>query len=464
MDNLSNSSGSTGNSANDRRHSSDHNSTTHTSPMDIDGAPAPIAAPARVVPPHQEVKIIHRDINTYVGFANLPKQWHRKSIRRGFNFNLLCVGQSGLGKSTLINTLFNKDIYDLHQSEIGEDDFVSNEEEEEDNDRVKIDTISTTIEENGVELNLTVIEAPGFGDFIDNTNSWEPIIDEINSRFDQYLDSENKIDRSNIIHEDNRIHACLYFIEPTGHNLKALDLKFMEMIHTKCNLIPIISKSDILDDNEIFEFKNVIKQQLLENNIEYFKPPTYAVDDSESIAMTEQLYDLIPYAIVGGEQGTRSRSYPWGIIEVDNPQHCDFVFLRDVLIKNFMEELREKTNTVLYENYRSNKLKSLGIKQDNSVFREYDPELKELEDKKLHEAKLAKLETEMKTVFQQKVSEKEKKLQKSESELFQRHKEMKDKLTKQLKALEEKKHQLEMSLANQVSNSPVQSKKKGFLR
>lgn len=54
--------------------------------------------------------------------------------------------------------------------------------------------------------------------------------------------------------------------------------------------------------------------------------------------------------------------------------------------------------------------------------------------------KLAKLEIEMKTVFQQKVSEKEKKLQKSETELFARHKEMKEKLTKQLKALEDKKN------------------------
>lgn len=442
--------------------------------------------PHHVVPPPQDIKIIHREINSYVGFANLPKQWHRKSIKRGFNFNLLCVGKSGLGKSTLINTLFNKDVYDLNnKSDLNDDDidFVSNgvdstlnsnvDEEQQhlhsitNGSGVKIDSISTVIEENGVDLNLTVLEAPGFGDFIDNTNSWEPIIDEINSRFDQYLDSENKIDRSNILNEDNRIHCCLYFIEPTGHSLKSLDLKFMQTIHTKCNLIPVIAKSDILDDEEVLGFKEAIKEQLIENNIQYFRPPTYSTDDSQTIEITEKLYDLIPFAIVGGENGERSRSYPWGIIEVDNPSHCDFLFLRDVVIKNFMEELREKTNNVLYENYRSNKLRNLGIKQDNSVFKEFDPELKEQEDRKLHEAKLAKLESEMKSVFQQKVTEKEKKLQKSETELFQRHKEMKDKLTKQLKALEEKKHQLEMSLSNQqpmIANSPTQSKKKGFLR
>lgn len=113
-----------------------------------------------------------------------------------------------------------------------------------------------------------------------------------------------------------------------------------------------------------------------------------------------------------------------------------------------MEELKERTSKILYENYRSSKLAKLGIKQDNSVFKEFDPISKQQEEKTLHEAKLAKLEIEMKTVFQQKVSEKEKKLQKSETELFARHKEMKEKLTKQLKALEDKKKQLELSLLN----------------
>lgn len=35
-----------------------------------------------------------------------------------------------------------------------------------------------------------------------------------------------------------------------------------------------------------------------------------------------------------------------------------------------MEELKEHTDNVLYENYRTNKLTSMGIVQDNSVFKE----------------------------------------------------------------------------------------------
>lgn len=69
--------------------------------------------------------------------------------------------------------------------------------------------------------------------------------------------------------------------------------------------------------------------------------------------------------------------------------------------------------------------------------------MKLAEDRALHEAKLAKMETEMKMVFQQKVAEKEAKLKQSEEELYARHREMKDALEKQRADLEDKKRRIE---------------------
>ena len=65
------------------------------------------------------------------------------------------------------------------------------------------------------------------------------------------------------------------------------------------------------------------------------------------------------------------------------------------------------------------------------------------EERQLHEQKLAKMEVEMKTVFQQKVMEKEAKLRQSEEELYARHREMRDALEKQKLELEDKKRRLE---------------------
>jgi Septin family protein len=75
----------------------------------------------------------------------------------------------------------------------------------------------------------------------------------IEQRYDTYLEAENKVNRSNIV--DNRIHACVYFIQPTGHSLKPLDIEVMRRLHTKVNLIPVIAKADTLTDEEVTLFK-----------------------------------------------------------------------------------------------------------------------------------------------------------------------------------------------------------------
>lgn len=79
-------------------------------------APAPVPNGKPASPPAQEVpqsvsstdpkvaaqqasdmrNIVRRKLTGYVGFANLPNQWHRKSVRKGFNFNVMVVGKFGL--------------------------------------------------------------------------------------------------------------------------------------------------------------------------------------------------------------------------------------------------------------------------------------------------------------------------------------------------------------------------------
>ncbi|KAF2127582.1 Septin [Dothidotthia symphoricarpi CBS 119687] len=401
-----------------------------------------------------DMNIVRRKLTGYVGFANLPNQWHRKSVRKGFNFNVMVVGESGLGKSTLVNTLFNTSLYPPKERQPPSLDISKT---------VSIQSISADIEENGVRLRLTVVDTPGFGDFINNDESWDPIVKNIEQRFDAYLDAENKVNRVNIV--DNRIHAVVYFIQPTGHSLKPLDIEVMKKLHTKVNLIPVIAKADLVTDEEIDNYKKRILADINHHNIRIFEGPRYELDDEETIAENQEIMAKVPFAVVGSNsevttpdgRKVRGRQYPWGVVEVDNEEHCDFVKLRQMLIRTHMEELKENTNNVLYENYRSDKLTAMGVQQDSSVFKEINPAVKQEEERSLHEQKLQKMEMEMKMVFQQKVQEKESKLRQSEEELYARHKEMKDQLDRQRQELEDKKSRVE-------SGRPIEKegKRKGF--
>ena len=98
-------------------------------------------------------------MSSYVGFANLTNQVHRKTVKRGFEFTLMVVGESGLGKSTLIDSLFLTDLYSARQVPPAKDRIKST---------LSIETSAVEIEERGVKLKLTVVDTPGFGDSLDS--------------------------------------------------------------------------------------------------------------------------------------------------------------------------------------------------------------------------------------------------------------------------------------------------------
>ncbi|KAJ7690064.1 Septin-domain-containing protein [Mycena rosella] len=384
--------------------------------------------------------VIRKKITSHVGFSNLPNQVRKKSVKDGFQLTVMVVGESGLGKTTLINTLFNSTIYmprePLHPAQ----------------DRPKtvaIENIQADIEENGVQLRLNVVDTPGFGDFVNNSDSWTPILDTIEQRFDAYLTQENRVRRQKIA--DSRVHACLYFIQPTGHSLKQIDIDFMRRLHLKVNLIPVISKADTMNEEEIADFKERILSDLAFHDIRIFQAPVYEDEDEEGIAESEEITRAIPFAVVGSDRAVRTadgrivrgRAYPWGVVEVDDPTHCDFGKLRQMLVRTNLEDLRTHTNQVLYEHWRTERLLSMGVTQDPSVFQEINPAERLREERVIHLAKLAKLEASMKDVFQEKVEIQERKLKQSEVELYARHKEMKDALNKQYEQLAQKKAQLE---------------------
>ncbi|KFQ46346.1 Septin-10, partial [Nestor notabilis] len=404
-------------------------------------------------------------LSGHVGFSSLPDQLVKKSISRGFCFNILCVGETGSGKSTLINSLFNATF----------DDPVSTHFLPE----VKLRAQTYELQESNILLKLTIVNTVGFGDQIDKEDSYQPVVDYIDAQFDAYLQEELKIKRSLFSYHDTRIHVCLYFISPAGHSLKSLDLLTMRRLDSKVNIIPIIGKADSITKSELQNFKNKIMFELVSNGIQIYQFPT----DDETVSKINAIMNgHMPFAVVGsnekmqiGNKMVRVRQYPWGIVQVENENHCDFVKLRQMLICTNMEDLREQTHARHYELYRRCRLEEM-------AFRGIGPGNEPASPQEAYEAErsefyleLQRKEKELRQQFVQRKREKAAKLKEEQQQLLAKYerqmqmlKEMDLKLEKKKKVLEdeiamflEKKANAELLQSQASISAPPVSLKEG---
>lgn len=261
----------------------------------------------------------------------------------------MLAGESGLGKTTFINTLFQTSLKP-HQE-------LRNRLNKPIKKTVEIDVVRCLLEEKSFNLNLNIIDTPGLGDNVDNKGSWATIVDFLDDQHHTFMKQETQPKRHSV--KDLRVHACLYFIRPTGHTLKPLDIEVMKKLGSRVNLIPVIAKADTLTPNEMLEFKKRIREIIEVQDIRIYSPPM-EIDDQAAAEHAKQLIESMPFAVIGSEdefevdgQMVKGRKYPWGFVEVENDQHCDFRKLRSLLLRTNMLDLILSTNEIQYETFRS---------------------------------------------------------------------------------------------------------------
>ncbi|KAI9280658.1 Septin-domain-containing protein [Sporodiniella umbellata] len=279
----------------------------------------------------------------------------RKNVKKGFQFTLMVVGASGTGRTTFVNTLCDESI--LTKKEANDSENLHNEK------GIDIRPVSVEMEEDGVRISLTIVDTPGFGDNIDNESCFHEIVAYLEKQYDDILAEESRIKR-NPRFRDNRVHALLYFITPTGHALREIDIELMRRLSPRVNVIPVIGRADSLTPQELREFKKRIMEDIQHYNIPIYNFP-YDVeeDDDDTIEENSDLRALLPFSIIGSEEEIvvngetiRGRQYPWGVVDVDDPKHSDFGRLRSALLSSHLQDLKEITHDILYENYRTEKL------------------------------------------------------------------------------------------------------------
>ncbi|UJR09983.1 hypothetical protein I4U23_014207 [Adineta vaga] len=165
----------------------------------------------------------------------------------------------------------------------------------------------------------------------------------------------------------------------------------MKELHHKVNIVPVIAKADALTTMELIQMKQTILQQIHEHHIEIYQIPECDADEDEEIKeKNKQLKKSIPFAIIASAQTyevqgkkVSGRMYPWGLVEIENSDYCDFLKLRTMLITH-MQDLQEITDEIHYENYRSDKLQLKKIlandEKQKKIIQEKDRELRRMQD------------------------------------------------------------------------------------
>ncbi|KAI5956565.1 CDC11 [Candida jiufengensis] len=301
----------------------------------------------------------------------------RKILKKSINFSIMIVGESGSGRSTLINTLCGGNSIVQTSSTINQDPFQR---------KLTLRNENVELEDNeGHKINLNIIDTPNFANQINCNDDFRVIVDFIRHQFDEVLLEESRVKR-NPRFKDGRIHILIYLINPTGHGLSEIDIKFLKHINNLVNIIPIISKADSLTPSELKLNKQLILEDLNKYGINYYKFNEYEYEsdyiDDEIIEYNKYLNSLLPFAVIGANEYRRNPSgngnpnttttdedvdvddiiklrvlnKEFKPINIDNSDFNDFTILKNVLLITHLNEFKDITHDQIYENYRTEAL------------------------------------------------------------------------------------------------------------
>lgn len=291
--------------------------------------------------------------NGDVGISTLPDQLVSKKKRSGFTFNVMVVGEPGMGKSTLMESLFK----------------IKMPVSDPDDKTERLEIVTESIEEDNVQLDLKIISTQNYSNALDNTKCFYQAMQYIDNAFDEYLDMEWSKDQRLDQTPDPRVHLCLYMIAPSGRSVRSTDLVAMKELAAKVNLVPIIAKSDSILPDVIEGFKDRITEDLCENGVLYYEFPS---DDETLVEINETYQNELPFALCGsttfvdvGGKKVRGRKYAWGVVEIENDSHSQFNLLRDSIVRSNMDHLMRSTHDLHYNDYRKEKMMEIGY-NDNA--------------------------------------------------------------------------------------------------
>ncbi|KAF5841669.1 septin-like protein [Dunaliella salina] len=285
------------------------------------------------------------------------KIWKKKYIK------VMVVGDSGLGKTTLVRALLSTP---GERMQVHDGTYTSKEQWLKDPESL-CSTVSWRDEEDRTIWVYKIQDTPGYGDDLDvsrSINLFTTYIEEQNYKWlEMEQSSERKDDMSEM--EDPRVDICIFAIPP--HRLRAVDIKVMFDLGQYVPLVPVITKADTMTIREATSYRNEVDTKLsnpmipgVKDKINVFK---FERDTMERAGITDHATPTPPFLIVASNDINEDlntgdppvfwpeRRYPWGTAEAFNREHSDLLGLRALLLKEALEEVN-KTKRQRYEGWR----------------------------------------------------------------------------------------------------------------
>jgi septin family protein len=317
----------------------------------------PIAQPAS---PHTAaIEEIHEQEHSFQ-----TALWKKKGKR----FKIMVVGETGLGKTTCLRTIFHEHAAEIKE-QMGQQDtkkrasssskksiFKSESSIEDSTKKIATFGPFNMASESGNKMELFIVDTPGYmsfeGEQQNSSMVFQMVEELIQKTHEEWYKQDEATDRKPVEErDDQRIHACLYFIAP--HRMKVwliflsacpppishpsslhqqqIDITYMRHLHNAVNIIPVLAKADTLTTEEQVDQKMDVLRQITENNIKIFQPNNDHLSDAQRQTSTGNSRTYPPYAVIGAAKDSvevdgkqvRGREYPYGTAQVDNPNHCD---------------------------------------------------------------------------------------------------------------------------------------------
>lgn len=284
-------------------------------------------------------------------YPEITNLMYRGEMDTIYQFNIMLVGLTGVGKSTLVKSLFRGKI---RPREI---DGVQTLNEYED-----------LIEENGVRVRLRCTETSYFK--AHDIDAYTKYIDE---HLEAYFKAQVRQGSINI--RDTRVHCCIYMIPQHGKlRLDSDDIKCMKALHERVNLVPVISKADSLNSTRRAKFKENVLADLEANGINYFKFVGHPEEDEELALAIKQQAERFPFAVVAADEPIIERNKKIWICEsgsckinIDTDKDYDFDALAKLLIRYCFVDLTDTTHSRHFAKFKHDVLQAAKQQENKNL-------------------------------------------------------------------------------------------------